>query len=62
MDVNRRYFVGVLHRVVLDYGCGAAASTAAQGRRIHPLLSRFDGLQTMALRRLAFLALEMRRR
>ena len=34
----------------------------AEGRRIRPLLSRFDGLQTFALRRLAFMALEMRRR
>lgn len=34
----------------------------AQGRRVRPLLSRFDGLQRIALRRLAFMALEMRRR
>jgi len=34
----------------------------AQGRRIRPLLSRFDRLQAVALRRLAFMALEMHRR
>ena len=34
----------------------------AEGRRFRPLLSHFDGLQTIALRRLAFMALELRRR
>jgi SAM-dependent methyltransferase len=34
----------------------------ARDRRFRPLLSHFDGLQAVALRRLAFMALEMRRR
>jgi hypothetical protein len=65
VDVNGRYFVEYVlasgARRVLDYGCGEGELVVVSNQVLEHVSDLNDRLQSRVVRRLGFMALEMRR-